>query len=88
LWFVSQAGWRTHEHEAQGALGVVNRKASGDETAAGTTHYDGGFVLDRVHECCQIIGEISDPVTSLGAASITVASLCQSKGMDMVRQVS
>ena len=45
-WLVSQAGGRAHEYESQGALGVVNGKASGDEAAAGTTYDNGGFKLD------------------------------------------
>lgn len=51
---VSQAGAGAHEHNPQGALGVVYGKALGDKAAHGIAGDDGGFKVKSVQERCEV----------------------------------
>src|SRR5690606_31031230 len=84
---ISQGAGRAQKYEPEGALGVVYRKAPGDEAAAGTTCDDGGFKMEGVHERCEVRCEIMRAIALRGATRITVAPLRQGKGVNGAGQV-
>ncbi|HZA27693.1 MAG TPA: hypothetical protein VE915_08660 [Actinomycetota bacterium] len=78
----SQGGRRANEHKSQGALGVINREALGEEPARGMRGDDRRFQMESVHERCHVRREIMETVTLRRVARIAVAPLRQGEGAD------
>src|SRR5215212_806429 len=66
---------------------MVYREAPGDEAATRTTHDDGCFEMEHVHERRQIRREIAGMVASRWTARITMAPLRQGVSVDRLGQI-